>query len=197
MHPYEFEAERFSRWLSYVLRHNPGRYDLTPDQHGYVDLEVVLQIATRRYPQVNLERLRGLIDTEGRSRFDVTAGRIRARYGHSIPVQPVGGPVQPPARLYHGTDPERSELILREGLAPMNRRMVHLSLSAEDAMAVARRHSAAPTVLAVRAHEAHAGGIAFYHEGKVYLASHIPAAFLMIESDSTIAPAPPHATDAP
>jgi len=38
MQLYEFDAERFSRWMAYVLRHNSARYGLQPDRHGYVDV---------------------------------------------------------------------------------------------------------------------------------------------------------------
>lgn len=51
MIPYEFDAERFSRWMAYVLRHNPARYGLSPDRHGFVDVEEFLRIAQRRYPK--------------------------------------------------------------------------------------------------------------------------------------------------
>jgi len=69
--PYEFDAERFSRWMSYVLRHNPTRYGLQPDRHGYVDLEVFFLIAKRRYPDVAAEQLRTLIEA------GVAASKVR------------------------------------------------------------------------------------------------------------------------
>ena len=68
MIPYEFDAERFSRWMSYVLRHNPDRYGLQPDRHGYVDLDELLRIAQRRYPSMTPERLRALTDGAGAAR---------------------------------------------------------------------------------------------------------------------------------
>ena len=176
--PYEFDAERFSRWMAYVLRHNPARYGLQPDRHGYVDLEEFFLIATRRYPSVSPEQLRSLIEAGGSGRFQIAGSRLRARYGHSIPMEPPGPPIEPPARLYHGTEAFRIEAILSEGLKPMDRRMLHLSDTIEDALAVARRKTDQPVVVRILAREAHDAGIAFYREGKVYLASAIPPAFL-------------------
>lgn len=178
MIPYEFDAERFSRWMSYVLRHNPARYGLAPDRHGYVDFDEFFRIATRRYPQVSTERLRELIETGGAGRFEVAGNRLRARYGHSIAVEPSGEPVEPPPQLYHGARAEDAEAIARDGLQPIDRRMVHLSDTVEDAIAVARRKASEPVVFCVLAQEAQRNGIAFYHEGKVYLAARIPPAFL-------------------
>ena len=181
MIPYEFDAERFSRWMSYVLRHNPLRYGLQPDRHGYIDLEEFFLIARRRYPQVTPESLRDLIEHGGAGRFEIIGNRLRARYGHSIAVEPATPAVEPPARLYHGTDATRTEAILATGLFPMDRRLLHLSESIEDALMVARRKSEQPVVFRVLAQEAHRAGISFYHEGKVYLAPQIPAQFLAIE----------------
>ena len=178
--PYEFDAERFSRWMAYVLRHNPARYGLQPDRHGYVDFEEFFLIAKRRYPDVSPERLRSLIES-GAARFEVVGTRLRARYGHSIPVEPAGPPVEPPARLYHGTDVGRTEAILAEGLTPSDRRMLHLSETVEEAASIVRRKTEQPAVLRILAREAHAAGVTFYREGKVYLASHVPAPFLSLE----------------
>lgn len=168
--------------MSYVLRHNPARYGLSPDRHGYVDLDEFLSIAKRRYHGIGAVQLRTLIESSGSERFEIAGARLRARYGHSIAVEPVGPPVVPPARLYHGTDPASAETILVEGLKPLARQLIHLSQTREDAQAVAGRKIEQPVILRVLAQEAHAAGIAFYREGKVYLASHIPPQFLTQES---------------
>ena len=187
--PYEFDAERFSRWMSYVLRHNPLRYGLQPDQHGFVDLEEFVMIAKGRYPSVSDDRLRSLIESGGAGCFEITGDRLRARYGHSIAIEPAGSPVTPPPRLYHGTEVNRSATILSEGLKPLERRMLHLSETVADAFEVARRKTDHPVVIRVQADDAHRAGIAFYREGKVYLASCIPGQFLSLESLPDVLPA--------
>src|SRR3989338_4807358 len=153
--PYEFDAERFSRWMSYVLRHNPDRYGLQPDRHGYVDVDEFLRIAQRRYPSMTPERLRALIDGAGAARFEISASRLRARYGHSISADPPGPPVEPPARLYHGADAALATTILTEGLRPMERRMVHVSQTAEEALSIARRKTSQPVLIAIDATPPH------------------------------------------
>ena len=192
MIPYEFSAERFSRWMAYVLRHNPARYGLQPDRHGYVDLEEFLRIAKHRYPDLAPDELRELIAASGTARFEVAGGQVRARYGHSIPVEPVGPPVEPPPVLYYGTETSRAEAALADGLQPMDRRMLHLSGTADEALSIARRKTDRPALLRILAHEAHRAGIAFYREGAVHLVSHIPAQFLAPEAlPAPIGQAPP------
>ncbi|MDP3703672.1 MAG: RNA 2'-phosphotransferase [Candidatus Omnitrophota bacterium] len=176
--PYEFDAERFSRWMSYVLRHNPDRYGLAPDRHGYVDLEEFLRIAQRRYPAVTPERLRSLVEGAGVERFEIAANRLRARYGHSISADPPGPPVEPPAQLYYGTDAAQVVTLLMEGLRPLERRMVHVSQTAEDAWRLAQRKTSQPALIAVDAADAHRQGVAFFREGSVYLAASIPPQYL-------------------
>src|SRR3989338_2737314 len=124
MIPYEFSAERFSRWMAYVLRHNPDRYGLQPDPHGFVDLEEFVRVARHRYPNLNPDRLRQFIAEYGAARFEITGNQVRARYGHSIAVSPVGDPVEPPERLYYGTEAARSEAIRAGGLSPLDRRIL-------------------------------------------------------------------------
>ena len=182
MIPYEFSAERFSRWMAYVLRHNPTRYGLTADRHGFVDLEAFLTIAGRRYPSVSSDRLRALIDEGDRNRFAVAGGRLRARYGHSIVVEPAGEPITPPERLYHGSDSACRERVMSDGVRPMDRRMVHLSATIDDALAVARHKTVQPLILRIEALAAHEAGVVFYRESAVFLVAHVPAQFVGIES---------------
>ena len=181
MIPYEFSAERFSRWMAYVLRHNPERYGLQADPHGYVDFEEFLRAAARRYPALPAEQLRGLIASAGPTRFDVTEGRIRARYGHTFPAAPVGAPADPPAQLYHGADAALAPRLLAEGLAPTDRTMLHLSDTVQDAVAVASKRAEQVAVIRIDARAAQAAGVPFYRESKVYLAPQIPAPFLSLE----------------
>ena len=178
MIPYELSAERFSRWMAYVLRHNPERYGLQTDRHGYVDLREFLAIAQRHYPELTENRLKSLIDTGGAARFELSGDRVRARYGHSIPVEPVGPPVEPPPQLFYGTDAARLDTLLSQGLNPMDRRLLHLSQTAEEALSLARRKSEQPAILHIRAREAAQAGVSFHLEGAVYLASFIPPRFV-------------------
>ena len=183
MIPYEFNAERFSRWMAYVLRHNPARYGLQADRHGFVDLEAFMQIAKRRYPQASEETLKKLIDAGTASRFELVENRLRARYGHSIPVQPSSEPVEPPAALYHGIEAMRLPAVLAEGLKPLDRQLLHLSDRVEDAWAMIRRKTPHPAVVRIDAAQAAKDAIRFYLEQKVYLATAIPAVYLRTEPE--------------
>ncbi len=87
--------------------------------------------------------------------MSVRDGRIRALYGHSLNVViDAAIDVGTPHHLYHGSSWSVLDLIVRDGLTPMNRRMVHLTNTAEEAMAVGRRKGA-PLVFSIdQSHDA-------------------------------------------
>ena len=180
---------QLSKFLSLLLRHRPERFGLRLDEEGWASLAEVMDIlhrlpnlrwATRADVMHIVEKGTG----DGKRRFEVEGERIRAKYGHSVPRPIRYKPCTPPALLYHGTSPEAVESIRCDGLKPMNRQYVHLSLDVETARQVGTRHAEHPVVLTVRAAEAHAAGVEFYQvDETIYLAKHIPAEFLEIPRD--------------
>jgi putative RNA 2'-phosphotransferase len=82
--------------------------------------------------------------------------------------------------LYHGTDTHRTASLAADGLQPADRRWLHLSGTLDEAVIVARRKTDRPSVLQISALEAHRAGVEFYHEARVYLVRHVPAAFVTV-----------------
>ena len=110
-----------------------------------------------------------------KGRFEVRDGRIRARYGHSFPVElgyePTGSP---PGILYHGTSIDRVQRILAEGLKPMKRLYVHLSADTGTACETGARHGV-PVVVVVDTSVLKRLGVEIYRASPlVYLAEHVP-----------------------
>jgi putative RNA 2'-phosphotransferase len=180
---------KLSKFLALILRHQPERFALALDDEGWASFSEVMEIlkGLPNFRWANHSDVMQVVKQgtgDGKKRFQVEEGRIRALYGHSLDRHIRHERARPPDRLYHGTSPDAVEAIRREGLRPMNRQYVHLSPDRETASRVGSRHALDPIVIRVRADEAHHAGIAFYHpEGAVYLAEWIPAAFLDIESE--------------
>jgi putative RNA 2'-phosphotransferase len=89
--------------------------------------------------------------------------------------------VEPPETLYYGTARDLAQSMLRNGLKPRDRQYVHLSISAEEAESVARRHDPMPAVIAVQARAAHEGGTRFYRSGPLFLTENVPPRFLSVK----------------
>lgn len=176
------DLTRLSRVLSHALRHEPWLYELELDDAGWTDIGPVLAAMRRQpwaWPDLGEQDLVEMIRTGSKQRHEIAGSRIRALYGHSVPGRLHRTPAAPPALLFHGTSPSAAGRIAREGLRPMRRQYVHLSVDRETAQLVGARKAAAPIILAVRAADAAAAGIRFYAgNDKVWLADHVPAAFI-------------------
>lgn len=178
---------QLSKFLSLLLRHRADHWGLDLDEEGFIDLSAVWAIVSQRYPgRYDDADLHAVLagDTDGKRRFEVVDGRIRALYGHSKVRRITYPPVEPPEVLYHGTNQDALVAIRRQGLLPMKRQYVHLSTTVERASTVALRRTAKPLILTIRAGEAFRAGIEFYHpEPLHYLAWSIPAGFIDLSGE--------------
>ncbi|MFC4639092.1 RNA 2'-phosphotransferase [Deinococcus hohokamensis] len=165
--------EQLSRRLSFLLRHAPDQAGLTLAPGGWAPLPPLL--AHLKVTRAQVERV---VATNNKQRFTLDGERIRANQGHSVPVDLDLLPVAPPPVLYHGTHPGALEAIAREGLRPMKRHHVHLSLDLETARQVGARRGR-PVILTVQAGAMHEAGHHFYrsHNG-VWLTEAVPPEFL-------------------
>jgi len=163
-----------SKYVCYLLRHNPE--DLEMDDEGFVDLNELLSKVRRRCPMVDRNLLIKMVDESEGKRFEIVENKIRALYGHTIPVHMKLKEDKQIVRLYHGTTPQASRQILEKGLQPMRRRWVHLSPTVEIAREVGKRRTNNPVVLVIDASEARSHGIRFFRAtDKVYVCKYVPA----------------------
>ncbi|PEN11395.1 RNA--NAD 2'-phosphotransferase [Longibacter salinarum] len=168
------DVESISRFLSYVLRHDPGAIGLDLDASGWARVETLIQKARENGRSISWELVQRVRRDTDKDRFSIQDGRIRANYGHSIDVDLGVEPEAPPATLYHGTARRALSSIREDGLRPQSRQYVHLSVDTERAVDVARRHGE-PVVLEIHAGALHADGHPFFRTaGDVWLTTHVP-----------------------
>ena len=179
----EENLKRASKFLSLVLRHNPGKIGIELDEAGWVPVEDLLVAIRERGRGVRLERdkLQQVVDTNDKKRFEFSEDglRIRARQGHSVQVELGDEAQEPPECLYHGTPEKFVEAIRSAGLLKMNRHAVHLSSDYETATKVGSRRGR-PVIIKVRARELHADGHEFRLTGNgVWYTDHVPKEYLL------------------
>lgn len=175
------EYMELSKEISYALRHAPWEYELEMDEEGWVLIGQLLDALHReeRWKNICEEDLVEMMNTFEKKRFELRDGKIRAFYGHSMPMKIVKEEKMPPDLLYHGTARRFLESIQENGLLPKSRQYVHLSQDMETAETVGKRHDAKPCILIIDAKRAWNEGIKFYHGNeKVWLADTIPAAYI-------------------
>jgi putative RNA 2'-phosphotransferase len=175
-----FSPERISRFLSFLLRHQPKEYPLSFDRQGFASWREVVETVQDRFQEVTEADIRSVVTGSDKKRFELKDDKVRATYGHSFPVDLGSEAVEPPAELYLGMARDLGESILRNGLKPRDRRYVHLSPSFQEALAVGKRRDPAPAVIVVDAQLAHAQGIRFFAAGPLFLVESVPPKFLSL-----------------
>lgn len=178
---------RDSKFLSSVLRHNPGKIGVELDPAGWIEVETLLAAMRRAGRRIGRERLDLVVEHNNKKRFEYDAAgtRIRASQGHSVPVELGYEPLVPPETLYHGTATSSLDSIFREGLRPGRRHHVHLSAEAETATRVGARHGK-PAVLLVAAARMHAAGSEFFRSTNgVWLTEYVAPAYLTFDSPAS------------
>lgn len=174
---------RMSKLISRVLRHEPELAGLTLDPEGWAPVDDLLDGLAQLGRHLDRDELLEVVTQTPRGdherkkdRFELSAdgALIRARYGHSVAVDPGYPPSAPPPLLYHGTPETNVAAIRAEGISPMDRQLVHLSEDVPSARAVGARRGR-PVVLVVDAAGMSADGAVFHRlPGGVWLTGAVP-----------------------
>lgn len=172
---------RVSKFLSLILRHKPETIGITLDSEGWANVDALLAGLAERGTGLSLEQLVEIVESNDKRRFALNEAqtRIRAVQGHSIDVNLDYAPLEPSARLYHGTVARFLQSIRESGLRPGSRQYVHLSPDIETAIAVGERRGK-PVVLHIDAAAMDADGHRFYQAANgVWLTDHVPVRYIV------------------
>jgi len=169
---------KVSKYMSYLLRHSPE--NLKMDRHGFVDLDELVGKLNERF-QTDDKFIFEIVEKSDRKRFEIVGNKIRALYGHTIPVKLELEEDKVAKTFYHGTTPDAASKILKEGLKPMKRRWVHLSPTTEIATEVALRRTRNPVILEINAEAARKNGLRFHKAtDKVYVCDAVHPRYIKI-----------------
>ncbi|WP_353711750.1 RNA 2'-phosphotransferase [Arthrobacter sp. K5] len=141
-----------SRVLSHALRHAPSEYGLALDPQGWAPVSELLRALHRlgqEWESVDVTTIREVLEASQKKRHQLGEGRIRALYGHSIPLQAQYEPTPPPPVLFHGTARATVPAIRVSGILPMQRQYVHLAETVEQGRQVGMRKDRNPAILTV------------------------------------------------
>lgn len=155
--------DKLSIFLSLVLRHKPDAAGIFLDEHGWANVEDLINGIKNTGRNINMPILEDIVETDSKQRYSFNEDKtlIRANQGHSVPVDVNLEKMKPPKFLYHGTADQFLNSIMEEGLKPMNRLYVHLSTDIETAIRVGKRHGN-PVVLKIHSNQMYEEGCIFY-----------------------------------
>ena len=162
---------RLGKNLAFLLRHDADAFkEGLIDEHGWRN---VSELKKRGYTQSILDEI---VETNNKQRYEYNESKtkIRARQGHSIPVDVELVEMTPPDTLYHGTATRFITSIMGEGIKCGTRLYVHLSKDVETAKTVGARHGN-PCVIELDAKKMSEDGIKFFLSNNgVWLTKHVP-----------------------
>ena len=171
-----------SKTISYALRHRPDEFGLSLDKEGWVDFEVFCRaLASYKHPvHVDKETVEKIITESDKKRFELVDSKIRATYGHSIDTKIEFKKSIPPNILFHGTSHKAYDLIRKEGLKPMNRQYVHLSVDAATARKVGSRRDRNPVILVINSSKMYSDGFKFFHSTNdgTWMCESVPSSYI-------------------
>lgn len=174
------QIKRTSKFMSFVLRHDPGRIDLKLDLEGWAKVDDLLDKMNKNGVRIDLPLLQRVVEENDKKRFAFSddGQSIRANQGHSINIDLALEPTVPPAKLYHGTATRFVDGIRKDGLVKMSRQHIHLSPDLETATRVGQRHGK-PFILHIEALAMHEQGHQFFiSENGVWLTDVVPANYI-------------------
>jgi putative RNA 2'-phosphotransferase len=173
-----------SKFLSLVLRHKPETVGMTFEKGGWLKVDDLIQGAKEAGVELDKELLRAVVEHSERKRFSFSEDglKIRANYGHSIPIDLAIEAVEPPEFLFHGTAVRFIEAIRKEGIVPQGRQYVHLSPDEQTAGEVGRRHGV-PIVFTIQSRLMHENGFKLYPtDSGIWLTETVPPEFIIFPS---------------
>ena len=177
--------KKASKFMSFILRHNPQEIGLVLDSQGWVSIEEFINKANNyenNYVVFNKDIILEVVKNSDKQRFaiDESGEKIRANQGHSLNIDLGLDFVAPPQVLYHGTATKNIESIMKEGLKPMKRHDVHLSFNTSIARNVGMRYGK-PIIFEVDAFQMDKDGFKFKcYKNNVWLTEFVPAKYLKI-----------------
>ncbi len=179
------DYSKLSHTISQALRHTPQEYGLKLGSLGFVSCAKLFDALAKRsgeWNNLSCDDVKNAMEGATKRRFEIVGGKIRATYGHSVPGICAGELRKPPVFLYHGTSRDAVDTILREGIKPMGRNYVHLSVDPLVAQLVASRHGLEIAVFRILARESYVHGVHFWYcNDTTWNAEIISPAFLVRE----------------
>lgn len=175
-----------SKFLSYVLRHQPESIGLQLDVEGWATIAELIDGAVQHGKPLTAELIHAVVSSNDKKRFAISTDglSIRAVQGHSTStVDRTFAEMIPPDMLYHGTATRFLDSINAQGLIAGSRQYVHLSAQIDTARSVGQRYGK-PVILTINAQRMHAQGFKFFQaENGVWLVDRVPVEFFAMEKD--------------
>ena len=170
--------KKISKFLSFILRHNPESINLKLDSNGWANIdELILKSKEIKLTRTLIDEV---VNQNDKQRFIIEDDKIRANQGHSINIDLNLKAITPPDILYHGTATRFLTSIMEKGLNKQKRQHVHLSKDMITAKKVGQRHGKV-VILEINSKKMFENNFKFFvSENGVWLTDNVPIKFITI-----------------
>ncbi len=158
---------RFSRYLSSILRHQAINQGYNMDCRGFVSVSEII----KRCNNITFEEIEKIVNDNDKKRFElekrINGWYIRAVQGHSIPninpdLELINDPSEIPI-VVHGTNYNAYNIIKNTGLNRMARQHIHFAHGTfDDLTVISGMRKTAKVMIFINVEKAMADGIQFY-----------------------------------
>lgn len=170
-----------SKFLSYILRHEPQSIGLQLNNEGWANIELLISKANKHGQELNFTLIKDIVKSSDKKRFSISSNGlfIRALQGHSTSsVKLQHEEKKPPNILYHGTATRFLDSIRKQGLIAGSRHHVHMSQDLLTAANVGQRYGKL-VIIEIEALKMHKQGFKFFQaQNSVWLTDHVPNNFI-------------------
>ena len=176
------EIKKLGSLMAGILRHFPQQFELEIDKNGWIDIEKMADAIKNKvdgFYWVRRKHIEAVAMTDDKGRYQIKNDRIRATYAHTINVDLSDLPDVDVDELYYPVTEEEVEIVLEQGLFPVDRNKVHLSGSMEKAIEAGKKRCENPVILKIDAKRAVGDGLQIKKAGKeVYIADKIDGKYI-------------------
>jgi len=184
------ELNSLSRIIAGALRHFPDKLRLDMDGHGWVEISHLIEaIGSSRsgFNWLRLHHIQALAATDPRGRYQIDGGMIRAKYGHSIDVNLDDLPIADADEFFYPVTEEEADIVLENGIQPIDRKKVHLSTTIEKAVEAGSVRSDHPLIIRVDGEKARENGVEIFQASNdVCVTESIDAEYLTQVDDEVV-----------
>ena len=178
----QISSEKLSKFLAFVLRHNPADIELELDEEGWAVVDELIRKAKKhKSMNISFEEIEEVVKTCPKQRYSFSPNMylIRANQGHSLTTVNIAFEKKvPPDVLYHGTATRFLDSIFANGILPQSRTLVHLSEDFGTARTVGKRHGN-PVIIFVDALKMVDDGYEFFISvNGVWLTKEVPTKYI-------------------
>lgn len=177
----EYE-QKMSKFLTLLLRHNPGALNLSMTPEGWGDVRELVNKISAQNP-FSIELLEKIIEKDVQGLFTLSEDgtKIRATDGHSIAVNVEPKPITPPEFLYKAVPMESLNRIAKSGLVPAPKSSYVRLYGDENVAQKGYTGQRKAIVLKVSSEDMHTDGMRLYRTSSgVYLTETVPTEYLEV-----------------